>query len=346
MANKKTKSNQQIKKVISYILVILIFFSFLGVVFFHASKAKVFNPEFYKESLVEANTYQRLINDGVPSVILTTNTQEDNLADFLTRKAIVYLLKKLVTPEWLRNETEVVVDRFFVFLSTPGEQEKILNFLDNFRETYLTNASQQLAVIERSIPKCEGDIITVFFPNVDCAKVNESLDQIRQVLNESQTEVAALEAQLTDMTNRVESYVKVTYALSGFIQKTPTYFWLSLVLTLLFVAGLILLRYKNIPSILKWVSTPFILAAGFVLILAYVIHWTVGVYFDSLILKTTPEMRSILVDIMTTTANNLFGYIKIFAWITFVIALIILISGFVIERVDWRKVARKVKKKK
>ena len=334
---KQTDKHAKLKKGLSTIIVTLLVPVFLSLLFFSTLEATLFNADYYKQSFVEADTYNRLVSDGVPSIILKTENQNDDFFDFIIRKSTIYVFQKLVTPEWLQNETEVLVDDAMVYMSTPGDSTKIINFLDTFRDEYVVNASSTLAMLENSLPTCEENLIIAFFPEVDCSEVNKSIDEVRAELKASRADVEEMETQLVTLTNDVERYVKIFYALRTFIHDVPMYKWGSLGIMTFLLLLLCLIRFRNVASLLKWASVPFMIASLLMLFVNFIARRIADIYFNSLVLSTTFEMEQIIRDLILTISNNFFHYVFSFSLVTLIISALLLTSAYVIEHVDWRK---------
>ncbi|MFH1781482.1 MAG: hypothetical protein ABH835_02610 [Patescibacteria group bacterium] len=345
-ANKNADKNKNLKKVISYLLVIFLVPAFVMLAFFSTLSATVFNPDFHKNNLVEANTYVRLINDGVPSIVLNVKSENDDIYDYLIRRGVIYLFQQFVTPEWLESKANLGIDQIYTFISTPGSPDEYLNKIETFRTQYLLNASKQISIIQTSIPICEdqNNALKLFMPNVDCTSMNHTLDEIRNELGDIQVRVAKIEVQLNEASLQLEKYIKIIFALKNFVSNLTTYIWINSVLCLLAMLVLGLLQFKNIASMLKWVATPFLIASILILIKGYVLDKILALYINSLTLNITPEMDSIIYDVLNLTNTNIWAFMKTFGWIAFGLSLAMLVAGYVIERVNWKKVHEGVKK--
>ncbi|MBU0731994.1 hypothetical protein KKC88_03890 [Patescibacteria group bacterium] len=339
------EKNKNLKKVLSIIFVILLVPSFIALVDLSTLKATIFNADFHKQNLVEANAYERIIDDGVPSIILTVKSEDDNIYSYLVRQGVILAWKKFVTPEWLQQQTELGIDRGMAYLYTPGDPDEILNYIQTFRSQILPNASRSLNLIETSIPTCEdpNNILKAIWPNLDCVSMNTTLDTVRTEIANISDQVDQVEVQVNDLSIQVEQYIKIFFALRGFLANLVTYIWIASLLCGLFIAAIVLLQYRNIASMLKWLATPFLIASILVLIPAYAVGNAFAVVIQSMVLNLTPAMNNIIISILSVTSANTFGFMKCFGWWTFGISLAVLIAGYIVERVNWIKFNKKVK---
>ena len=344
-SSKNQQKNKNLIKVLSVIFVVLLIPTFIGLVGLSTLKATIFNADFQKQNLVEANAYERVIDDGVPSIIMSVKSEDDNIYSYLVRQGVILAWKKFVTPEWLQQQTEVGIDRGMAYMYTPGNPDEILNYIDTFRNNILPNASRYLHMAETSIPTCEdpNNLLKTIFPNLDCTSMDNTLDTVRTEIAAISKQVDQVEVQVNEISIQAEQYIKLFFALRGFLSNLIAYLWIASMLCALFIAAIVLLQFRNIATMLKWLSTPFLIASILILIPAYAVGSAVNVAIQSIVLNITPALNSIITSIIDIMATNTFQFIKCFGWWTFGVSLAVLIAGYIVERINWHRVNKNIK---
>lgn len=344
-AKTKEEMNKGLVKAVSVVLVVVLVPAFIALACLSTFRATVFNPEFHKQNLLEVNAYQRLVDDGIPSVILDFKSEHDNIYSYLVRQGLAFAVKQFLPPEWLQTQAEMGIDRGMAYLYAPGDPDEILNYIQAFRSQVLPNAGRVFSLLETGIPRCEeeGNIIKTLWPEADCARVNKTLDQVRDEVSAISAQVDEVEARADDLAARAETYVRYLYALRSFVSSLVTYIWIASLLCGLLMLGLLLLHLKRPASMLKWLATPFAVASVLILIPAYGVGAAFRTVIQSLVLNITPAMDSIIRAFLQTTAENAFAFLKLFGWITLGASVIALVAGYVIERVNWKTFNRNVK---
>ena len=339
------EKNKKINTFFSYLLAFLIIPTFICLAFFSTLHYTIFNPDFHKKNLIQTDAYNRLIQDGVPSVILSIKNENENIYDQLIRRGAILVFQKFVTNEWLQSQTEIVIDQGLAYLSTPGNPDKILSELKTFQTQYLPKASNLLSTVESSIPACEdkNNIIKGLFPAIDCNNINYTLDQVREEVKSIRVQALNIEGQVNSYINQAETYIILFFALRNFISSLGTYIFILSLLVALYVIILAILQYRNISSMLKWLAAPFIIASVFTLLITLAIKNITSVTIESLALNINPEIDAIIRDILSVTSSNFICYLKTFAGITLGISVALLIAGCVVKRVNWEKPRAKAK---
>lgn len=343
---KKAKVSGKVKG-LSWVLAILIVI-FLGfTLLFWSLSTTAFSDNFYKKSFSQADFYNRMVQDGVPSIILETDTENDNLMDTLMRQGIVFIFQKLVTPDWLQQETEGVIDKTFSYLKSKDttQESQIKDFLGQFNQETVSDIDNQVTVILNSIPTCEQVMLPTLFPGINCEEMNNTLNQIKTEIKTGQEELQDITPELLATNARIQQDIDYLIEFKNFFKNVPLYFGLALILLGLVTLALAFLRHKNVPSMLKWLSVPYFIVSVLLLLKVEILKYLVIKYIGNLQIDTTVEMKSILIDVMNTTVVNLFLPLQKVGWLILILSVLLFIVAIILDRIDIKKAFDVVEKK-
>lgn len=319
------------KKIFSVIFAVVLGISLMSFLLLYNLKITAANPEFYKQELKKSNIYERLINEGIPSLISKTAITQDVLTNFMAQKAIIYIVKQSISSEWVEKQTDSIIDKTAEMFSQPKSTPKMVIKLDSM-STYLGQISDGILIFEQLIPGClatetqnniSKELLGVPF---DCKSMNVNLDQVKDSLKKASVTINNLKTANIDISDELHHGVESVNSLKDLIYDLNFYTWLSLALLILSIILLFWLEMHQYLSLLKYFAWPIFLASVSTLITALILQsGTLNSLANNLNFNLTPEMNSIIYDFANSSTMQFFFQVKIVSVILLVISLAVLI---------------------
>ena len=107
------------KKTASLIYSIIIVPVFAIFLFSLVLKTTIINPNYYKANLKKVDAYNRLIQDGIPSLLLQSKTANNDAG--YSKDLMVFVIREAVDPVWLENLTNKIIDQTVAFFPPPAK---------------------------------------------------------------------------------------------------------------------------------------------------------------------------------------------------------------------------------
>ena len=319
-----------IKKTISLICAVLIIPVFIVFLFSLTLKTTVINPDFYKANLKKTDTYNRLIQDGIPSLILKDSDQSNEFS----KELIVFIIRKAINPLWVENLSGVIIDKTINFLSSEHET---LNKVDiNLSEVkkFQTKVSDGLIILSQLVPSCsqaqEGATSSICKTSgTNLNLVKKDIDNTRETVNKINLTTINIESGVS----QANSYLGIIHKL---ISNINAYFWASLIVLFALFATIIVLQINNIPMMAKFISWPLIAGSLFGLLVALVTQSFSPKDFDLVNLNLTTEMLSIIADFIKTNTFGVLHRMEIVSAVVLGIFIIKLCAVRVLEKRNFK----------
>lgn len=303
------------RKIVSWILLLILIPTFGIFIISLSLKNTLANPDFYKENLAEANTYERLINDAIPSIIMDSTLTEDNKTNLLAQQGIIFVIQKAVSPDWVQEKTDSLIDKTASYFSKPENEPSITIDIDDFNSN-LKTISDGLIILNEFVPTCEeaknfeSQNNSLLKISLDCESTSFNLDQLKDDISLAQKEVKNLSVEDIEIANEFESVLKEINIFKNYFFNISKVIWISLILSILFVATIILINKEKMFKAIK--STSIALSIG---CLAIIIYSTIERSLTSpqisktMDLKITYSLKVIINDIAKVSVDNFFGYL-------------------------------------
>jgi hypothetical protein len=319
------------KKVLSVILAVVLGISLMSFLFLYNLKSTAANPEFYKTMLKKTNVYDRLINEGIPSVISEATITDDVVTNYMAQKAIIYIVKQSIPSTWVENETNIVIDKVAKVFSEPKSTPSVVIDLDNM-STYLSQISDGVVLFEQIIPSCaetesgNNSAKQLLGISIDCKSMNINLDQIKESLKKASTTINELKDVNIDITKQVNNSVDSINTIKDYIHNLSFYTWLSLILLIISALLILLLDISDLGSMIKYFAWPILSASLFSLIGSLIMQTSIiNNLANNLTFNLPQEMSSIIYDFAKSSIVQYFVQVKTISAILFVISTIAII---------------------
>lgn len=323
MENQKIVIYWNFKKTLSLICALLLVPAVLFFIFTFVFKITIISPQFYKDNLQKADVYNRLIQDGVPSLILESKISEDNFIDTFSKEMIIFVVRRAIDPAWIKTISEGVIDKIAVYFAAPkGTMGKIDVDLKSANQ-FLVKASAGLTVLDQVLPACEN-----------CAEIRKNIAATQEKIAKINLGVVNIEKEVAD-SNAVVNFVR------KFAKNIKVDFWVSLAAVLVLILLIVLLELKNLPTMLKFISWPLIFGSFFGLIGTWLMT-PFSVNGLSLLRFDLPaEMETIVVDFIRVNVLGIIHRAEIISAIIFVFFLLLVTVVFILEKRNFKFFGRR-----
>ncbi len=316
------------KSVLTTICAIILTVVFTLFLFTFCLKNTVINPDFYKNNLHKADTYNRIINEGIPSLIMQSTISENTFNDILIKKAVIYVLQKSIPSQWVESQVNKIIDSIATFLSSPQKEFHTDIDLDQ-TQLYLTQTSNSLILLSQIIPSCEktNDLKQEKnqLPNtqIDCEKMSTSLDEIKEDIELFANKVDLIANYNLNISQKIKSSIRTISNIKIFIKDIGDYMWISLFISLILIVTIILLQIKNIYKSIEIISLAFIVSATIFLLAALITNPIVKYNLTQDInFIVNPDIKSIITETIEVNVKEFYNYIKLTSIIAITISLI------------------------
>ncbi len=322
---------RDLKKTLSWIFAILMIPAFLIFLSSYFIESTLINSEFYKTNLKKADTYNRLVDKGIPSLILDSSDSDDEQSlNYLASQGVKFIIKKSISPAWLEKQTEGIIDETIEFIAKPQKDLNAKVELDESQKI-LHQVSDSLAILYQIIPSCaetqvDTEITQLINVSINCETMHVNLDEIKKDIKETKKAVDTMAVNEINISEELEQTLKPAIRIKKFIEKIPIYMWTSLAVLLALAVLIIIIQFKNIKAMFKYLSLPILVASGLILIFALISHNLIlRDIMQSSNFGLPADMNSIISDLIKVTVNQFFHHIESVAGVFFVISGIVFV---------------------
>ncbi len=305
-------------------------------------KQTLLNPQYYKDNFVKADTYNRLIQEGIPSVIMQTKISDNAVADAFAKEIGVFIIQKSIDPVWLQNMTNDLVDQIVKFL---GDPNKKINLDLSKAQTVLDKTSNGLAIVTQIIPSCSeaqnNALLNQIAGNsLNCDNMSTNLDQIKQYLVNAQKEISAINLGVVEIDKNVQNANSFISNIRQIIDNVNTYYMVSLILMILLILAIILLELRNIPFMIKSISISINIGSLATLLLGLIGKAVVPTSFINNS-NLTQTMQDIISSFLRQDIIGVFQKLNTSSGIVLIIFVVIYIATIVLEKTGFKFFGRR-----
>jgi len=336
--NKKIVIYWSVRKIVTLICAILIVPALIVFLFSLTLKTTVINPEYYKNNLKEINTYDRIVNQGIPSLILEMHISDNELTDSLARELSILLIQKLVDPTWIEQLTDEFIDKTANYFQNPGEG---ISLDLTSSQYYLNKLSTGLVILEQVIPDCKQTsndssvtkTASLLNLSLDCSKMSTNLDEIKSDLSGIKQQVDNINLGVVEFDQTVKKANTFIQTVNKFLRYVNVYLWASLILMIILTSVIIVLQWKNTTLIFKSISFFSGVGSFFTLTFGFLANKLIPTnLLDNQQIVLSPTITDIINDFLQVTITGIFHQLEIYATILFLISLLVYFSTLVIEK--------------
>lgn len=326
------------KKVLSIIFSVLAGLALIAFLLAGSINNTIVNPQYYKDIFSKANTYNDLMEKGIPSVVMEASISDDAVTNMLAKQGIVYVIKNTIPASWVQSKVEVMIDGITNYISNSKQHPEIVVKLNDL-DGYLTQIGDGLDVLNQIIPSCANaatagqELKGLLNVDIDCSKMSVSLDDIKAQIAKGHTAIENFKVAEVDLTDEVQKGADVMTGINQFANTVNGFYWWSLVVMLLSLITVVLLQFKNIYSAIKYVTIPVASASGMVLLAAMISKPSVLNALDkNFSLETTSEMQTIVTNFLHTAIVDRYTSVMTTSSILFGVSLAVLVISILMHR--------------
>lgn len=275
-------------------------------------KTSVINPEFYKANLKKVDTYNRLIDEVVPAVILNLSSDRDAINSSITKDLLVVIIQKSIDPAWIEGLTNKIIDQIVLVFSKISDQSQVVDLNLRDSQVFLQKLSNSLIFLESVIPNCSSQPAEA---KILCGSDN-NLDEIKEEIHELVGRLNNINLGVIDITEQVSEANAYILSLKNFIAHVNTFFYVSLAIFLLLVLTIVLLCWDNLPLMIKSVALPIILSTFFGMVFVLIVKSFVLVSLPTVQFNFLPKAAVTLInDIIRANIEGIFNRYEVIAGI-------------------------------
>lgn len=324
------------KKIISWILLIVLIPTFAIFVISLSLKNTLANPNFYKENLSEANTYERLINDAIPSMIMESTLADDSTTNFLAQQGIIFVIQKAVSPNWVQQESDALIDKAAAYFSKPENEPSVTVDLESFNSN-LKSISDGLVILNEFVPTCEeaknfeskNNLLSI---SLDCESTSLNLDKLKNDISDVQQKVSKLSVQNIEIANEFENTLKKINIFKNYFFNLTSMIWASLIVSIIIIALIMLINKEKIFKSIKTTTIALSTSClGIIIYSAIEKSLATSKISETMDLKINYSLKLIIDDITKVSIDNFFGYLFTLSTIILVVLVSIDILIYVLN---------------
>lgn len=123
------------KKIISIVMGVILAMSLIAFLFSSSIKSTILNAQFYEDSIKKADTYNKLLNEGIPSLIMEATISDNAAVNILAKEGITYVIKNTIPVSWVEQKTNLLIEDVVKFISQSPKTPKLvlkLNDIDKY----------------------------------------------------------------------------------------------------------------------------------------------------------------------------------------------------------------------
>ncbi len=325
------------KKIVNWILLIILVPVFAIFLISLTLKNTVANPNFYKENLTEANAYERLVNEAIPAIIMDSTLSEAQTTNFLAQQGIIFVIQKAISPNWVKEKADVLVDKIASFFSKPEQEPSVLIKMDDFSSN-LKTINDGLILLNELVPTCEeaksidtedNKLLNV---SIDCDSMNINLDQIKTDISSIQSQINNISTKDIKIANQLKSVLDEINIFKNYFINLTVSFWTSLIISIVIIIILIFINLKTLFHTIHSITLSLGIGAAGILVYSLIERSLINSDLTKdLDLKITYSLKLIVTDIAKISIDNLFNYLIALSLITIAILIIINILTYILK---------------
>jgi len=326
--NKKIVIYWNVRKTIALICGLLFVPVFIVFIFSLTLKTTIANPQYYKDNLKSIDAYNRIVNKGIPSLILEMHVSDNKLTDSLAKELTVFLIQKFVDPVFIEDISETFIDKTIAFFQK-SDQEINLD-LSNYQK-HLEKLSNGLLVLEEIIPDSTMTTETSD-STASASKIVTNLGEVKKDLGGIRLAIDKIDLGMVraDQTvKKINGFIQIIHKFMVYIN---VWLWACLAAMIILIGAIAFLQWKNLALIIKLVSFFTGIAAFLSLVIAFITDKLVPKSLGNQNILLSASIRGIIDDFLKITISGIFERLETYSAVILVISVAVFGSVLVVER--------------
>jgi len=347
------------KKFLAFIFSVIFIIIFPITLVAYNIKTNVFNDDFYKKELAKYNTYELVINEAIGQLFSSEERtgviQEIPLLTFDELKA---LIKQLITPVWLQQQIENIIDQSFAWFESNTD---IRNAKISVSVADLKNKSPDIIKNEfeqkvKSLKTCTKADLKIFnqhdLNTIPCVPADYDINNflkdfdVNGIINQIPDEIDLVKLIKGEVTfgdepaketknkeqieqtfntiNRVRDYLKTVFTVIN-------YLFIVLGLVFLLIASLTM---KRLHSMFRWLGFDLLLPGIFILAGSIALHSILTDRINSILItgsKLSTELSQILKNMVIDLISQILTNLRIESIILLLVGIVLIVISFIIK---------------
>lgn len=308
-----------LKKTATLICGIVFIPVFLVFLFSLTLKNTIVNPQYYKDNLKKIDAYNRIVNQGIPSLILEMHISDNKLTDSLAKELTVFLIQKFVDPVLIEEISETFVDKTIAFFQKPNQE---INLDLNKYEGKLNKLSNGLMVLEEIIPESTAS----------ASKMATNLGEVKKDLGGIRLAIDKIDLGMVRADQTVKNINSFTQIIHKFMIYINVWLWVSLAAMIILIGVVAFLQWKNLALIIKLISCFAGVGAFLSLVIAFITDKFVPKSLGNLDIILSTSIRDIINDFLKITISGIFQRMETYAAVILLISVVVFASVLILER--------------
>jgi len=200
-------------------------------------------------------------------------------------------------------------------------------------KNFLTKVNNGLLILEQLVPSCAQANSS---NSLICKNQQTNLDQIKNDIEKTRGTINQINLGVIDLAPQITQANSYLGAIQKIVNNINIYFWSSLIILLALIIAIILLQLNNLPLMAKFISVPLIVSSAVGLVIVGITQSFVPSNFALGNTNLTPEMNSIISDLLKADVLGVFHRLEIIAAIVLAIFLIKYIIVWILEKRNFK----------
>lgn len=297
-------------------------------------KTTLINPNFYKNNLQKADTYNQLLSTGIPALITDTKISQDAATNLLAQQGIIFVVQKAIPTTWVQEQTEKFIDQIAVFIEKPHDNPVVTLKLDNL-DVYMSQISDGLTVLEQIIPSCadsqkdDNQLKQLLNVSIDCKNMTYNLDDIKKSISNTRDEINKIESNSVNVTEKVQQAYDGLVTFQTVIKDVSIYLWTSLIIFILMIIAIAYMQYKNTSALTRSLSYPFLISSVVVFIVASSAKAPmVSLSVQLLNINVNTAIQNIINNLVRVSVTEVFAQLQLVSGIIALISIFVLLAAW------------------
>jgi len=286
-------------------------------------------------NLKKVDAYSRLINEGIPSLILDGHISNNELTDSFAKQLAIFVIQKSLDPTWVENQTGKLVNKIAEsFRNYKGEATLDLSETKDV----VTKVSAGLMIFDNMLPACDKTqpsttsqalLGKVMDAETNC-EVKSDLKGIREQVDKINVGVVNLDEQVKNANAFIVS-------VQHFSSNIKFYFWFSLISLFLLLGLIIILEINHISFMAKLVSIALMVASGITFFGSLLAQSLISTAYSGAISNPSGPIKAIAGDFIASSVSGIFTRLEIVSAIVFGVFLAVLVLASLILKKEPRR---------
>jgi len=295
----------------------------------------VINPRYYKDSFKHIDAYNRMVNQGIPSLMLKTKLSSDVFTDTIAKDISTLVLQKVIDPAWVEGATDTFIDTTIGFL-TKKNHEITLNLIDARR--YIMSASNSLLIITGIIPTCDQTQTKTTLSKTSvpvdlsflCANKDINLDEVKKNLETIRKDLITINLEAVQFDEIVSLINTDLKAVRTFAKDIHIYVGVSMIVLVIFIGAIVFLHRRRLNHIIFSLSLFTGIGSGIALFMGFIGNQFAPKTIDqSREIMLSPSIRAIINDFLEASISGIFLRLEIYAGVLLVVSALLFILAYI-----------------